>query len=192
VCDILGAGIGLILSSPLMALAMLAIRLGSPGPVIFKQSRAGEFGKAFVIYKLRSMVDGAEGMVPEMTALSQLKGPVFKIPNDPRVTRVGRILRRWSLDELPQFWNVLKGDMSLVGPRPEVLRIVEQYNDEQRQRLMVKPGLTGPVQVNGRDELDFDQRFQLELEYLRHYTLLKDIRILFKTFRAIVTGEGIV
>jgi lipopolysaccharide/colanic/teichoic acid biosynthesis glycosyltransferase len=138
------------------------------------------------------MVQGAEGMVPELTALSQLKGPVFKIPNDPRVTRVGRILRRWSLDELPQFWNVLKGDMSLVGPRPEILRIVEQYSDDQRQRLMVKPGLTGPVQVNGRDELDFDQRFQLELDYLRHYTLWQDLKIVCKTFRAIVTGEGIV
>jgi lipopolysaccharide/colanic/teichoic acid biosynthesis glycosyltransferase/GT2 family glycosyltransferase len=192
VCDVLGASIGLLLSSPVMALAMLAIRLGSPGPVIFKQVRAGEFGKAFVIYKLRTMVEDAEAMVPEMSALSQLKGPVFKIPHDPRVTRVGRVLRRWSLDELPQFWNVLKGDMSLVGPRPEVMRIVEQYNDEQRQRLMVKPGLTGPVQVNGRDELDFDQRFQLEMDYLRHYTFWHDIQIVIKTFRAILTGEGIV
>ena len=190
--DILGAILGLILSSPLIASAALVILLESQGPVIFKQLRAGEFGKPFTIYKLRTMVHGAERMAPEMTYLSPLKGPVFKIPNDPRTTRVGRFLRRWSLDELPQFWNVLKGDMSLVGPRPEVLHLVEKYNDEQRQRLMVKPGLTGPVQVNGRDNLDFDQRFQLELDYLREYSFLKDIKIIFKTFRAVISGEGIV
>ncbi len=190
--DIIGACIGLVLSSPMIAFAALAIRLDSKGPVIFKQPRAGEFGKPFTIFKLRTMVEGADCMVAEMLPLSRLKGPAFKIPNDPRVTRVGRFLRRWSLDELPQFWNVLKGDMSLVGPRPEVIHIVEKYTDDQRQRLMVKPGLTGPVQVNGRDELDFDRRFQLELEYLRNYTLLKDIKIIIKTFTAVISGEGIV
>ena len=121
---------------------------------------------------------------------SQLTGPAFKIPNDPRVTRVGRFLRRWSLDELPQFWNVLKGEMSLVGPRPEELRIVELYNDYQRQRLMVKPGMTGPMQVNGRGGLDFDQRLQLELNYLRNYSLLEDFKIILKTFSAVFSGEG--
>ena len=190
--DIIGASIGLVFTSPLIAGAALAIRLDSPGRVIFKQSRAGEFGKPFTIFKLRTMVDGAEKMVPEMLSLSTLKGPAFKIPNDPRVTPVGKILRRWSLDELPQFWNVLKGEMSLVGPRPEVLHIVAQYNDIQRQRLMVKPGLTGPVQVNGRDGLDFEQRFQLELDYLKHYTLLKDIEIIVNTFRTVISGDGIV
>jgi lipopolysaccharide/colanic/teichoic acid biosynthesis glycosyltransferase/glycosyltransferase involved in cell wall biosynthesis len=188
--DVIGAGIGLILSAPVIALAAIAIRLDSHGPAIFKQPRAGEFGKPFTIFKLRSMVDGADRMVPAMLSMSNLKGPAFKIPNDPRVTRVGRILRRWSLDELPQFWNVLRGEMSLVGPRPEVMHIVNRYTDDQRQRLMVKPGLTGPVQVNGRGGLDFDQRFQLELDYLRHYTLQEDLKILLKTFSAILSGEG--
>ena len=152
--------------------------------------RAGENGKPFTMIKLRTMVDGADQMVMEVLHKSQLKGPAFKIPNDPRVTRVGRYLRRWSLDEFPQFWNVLKGEMSLVGPRPEELRIVELYNDYQRQRLMVKPGLTGPMQVNGRGGLDFDKRLQLELNYLRNYTLLEDFKIIFKTFSAVISGEG--
>ena len=141
--------------------------------------------------KLRTMVIGAEQRVMDVLHKSKLTGPAFKIPNDPRVTKVGRFLRRWSLDEIPQFWNVLKGDMSLVGPRPEELRIVEMYNDYQRQRLMVKPGLTGPMQVHGRGGLDFDKRLQLELDYLRNYTLFEDIKIIFKTFSAIMSGEGV-
>ncbi len=189
--DLLGGAIGLVLSLPVVGIAALAIRLDSKGPVIFKQPRAGEFGKPFTIYKLRTMLDGADQMVPEMLSLSHLKGPAFKIPKDPRITRVGRILRRWSLDELPQFWNVLKGDMSLVGPRPEVMRLVDEYSDDQRQRLLVKPGLTGPVQVNGRGGLDFDQRFQLELDYLRNYSLLTDVKIILRTFSAVLAGEGI-
>jgi lipopolysaccharide/colanic/teichoic acid biosynthesis glycosyltransferase/glycosyltransferase involved in cell wall biosynthesis len=188
--DILGGGIGLLLSAPLLACAAIAIRMDSSGPIIFKQSRAGEYGRPFTIYKLRTMVDGADQMATNVQSMSQLKGPAFKIANDPRVTRVGRYLRRWSLDELPQFWNVLKGDMSLVGPRPEVMRIVESYSDEQRERLMVRPGLTGPVQVNGRGGLDFDQRFKLELDYLRNYSLLEDVKIILKTFSAILSGEG--
>jgi lipopolysaccharide/colanic/teichoic acid biosynthesis glycosyltransferase/glycosyltransferase involved in cell wall biosynthesis len=191
VVDVIGGCFGLILSSPVIVLSAIAIRLDSKGPVIFKQLRAGEFGKPFTIFKLRTMVDGADNMVLDLRPLSHLKGPAFKIPNDPRITRLGRYLRRWSLDELPQFWNVLKGDMSLVGPRPEVLHIVEQYTDDQRLRLIVKPGLTGPVQVNGRGGLDFDQRFQLEMDYLRNYTFLEDIRIVYKTIQAILDGEGI-
>jgi lipopolysaccharide/colanic/teichoic acid biosynthesis glycosyltransferase/GT2 family glycosyltransferase len=191
VLDLLGGGIGLLFSAPLLACTAIAIRLDSTGPIIFKQSRAGEYGRPFTIYKLRTMVDGADQMAPDVQSMSQLKGPAFKIANDPRVTRVGRYLRRWSLDEMPQFWNVLKGDMSLVGPRPEVMRIVESYTDEQRVRLMVKPGLTGPVQVNGRGGLDFDQRFKLELDYLRNYSLLEDVKIILKTFSAILSGEGI-
>ncbi|MFZ2096210.1 MAG: sugar transferase, partial [Anaerolineales bacterium] len=161
------------------------------GPIFFKQARAGENGKPFTMFKLRTMVEGADQMVAEVLHKSLLKGPVFKIQNDPRVTPVGRYLRRWGLDEIPQFWNVLKGEMSLVGPRPEEVWIVEQYNDDQRQRLMVKPGLTGPVQVNGRGGLDFDQRLHLELDYLRNYTLLEDLIIVLKTFSAVLSGEGI-
>jgi len=139
---------------------------------------------------MRTMVDGADQMVTGLLHKSQLTGPAFKIPDDPRVTRVGRHLRRWSLDETPQFWNVLKGEMSLVGPRPEEIRIVELYDDYQRQRLMVKPGLTGPMQVSGRGGLDFDERLAVELNYLRNYTLLDDLKIIFKTFSAVFSGEG--
>lgn len=189
--DIIGACLGLIMSLPIMACAALAIRLDSHGPVIFRQSRVGEYGKLFTLYKLRTMVDGADQKVTDLLPLNSLKGPAFKIPNDPRVTKVGRYLRRWSLDELPQFWNVFKGDMSLVGPRPEIPHFVDRYNDDQRQRLTVKPGLTGPVQVNGRGGLDFDQRFQMEMDYLRNYSLLMDMKIVVKTFAAIISGEGI-
>lgn len=190
VIDIISGCVGLFLSGPIVACAAVAIRLDSHGPILFRQVRAGENGKPFTMVKLRTMVVGAEGMVMDVLHKSRLKGPAFKIPNDPRVTRVGRHLRRWSLDELPQFWNVLKGEMSLVGPRPEELGIVGLYNDYQRQRLMVKPGLTGPMQVNGRGELDLEERLQLELNYLRNYTLLEDIKIIFKTFSVVVSGEG--
>jgi lipopolysaccharide/colanic/teichoic acid biosynthesis glycosyltransferase/glycosyltransferase involved in cell wall biosynthesis len=189
--DFVGGCIGCILSSPIIVIAAIAIRVDSRGPVFYRQLRAGEYGKPFTMYKLRTMVVGAEQMVTEVLHKSQLKGPAFKIPNDPRVTWVGRFLRRWSLDEIPQFWNVLKGDMSLVGPRPEELQIVALYNDYERQRLMVKPGLTGPIQVSGRGGLDFDQRLQMELDYLRNYSLLEDFKIIFKTFSAVISGEGV-
>ena len=191
VIDIAGGCVGCLFLGPVITCAAIAIRLDSRGSIFYKQARAGENGKPFTMIKLRTMVAGADQMVMDVLHNSKLTGPAFKIPNDPRVTKVGRFLRRWSLDEIPQFWNVLKGDMSLVGPRPEELRIVEMYNDYQRQRLMVKPGLTGPMQVSGRGGLDFDKRLQLELDYLRNYTLLKDIKIIFKTFSAILSGEGV-
>ena len=188
--DIAGGCIGLLLFGPLIAIAAIAIKLDGPGPVFFRQTRAGENGKPFSMFKLRTMVVGADQMVMEMLHKSQLTGPAFKIQQDPRVTRAGRFLRRWSLDELPQFWNVLKGEMSLVGPRPEELRIVELYNDDQRQRLIVKPGLTGPMQVSGRGELDFEARLQLEINYLKNYSLLEDLKIIIKTFSVVLSGEG--
>lgn len=188
--DVVGSCIGLLLFGPLIALAAIAIKLDSPGPVFFRQTRVGENGKPFTMVKLRTMVIGADQMVMDMLNKNQLKGPAFKILKDPRITRAGRFLRRWSLDELPQFWNVLKSEMSLVGPRPEELRIVELYNDDQRQRLMVKPGLTGPMQVSGRGELDFEARLQLEIDYLKNYTLLEDLRIIFQTFAVVFSGKG--
>ena len=191
IIDIVGGSIGLLLSTPVVVCAAIAIRMDSHGPIFFQQLRAGENGKPFTMLKLRTMVDGADRMVTEVLHKSQLKGPAFKIANDPRVTRVGRYLRRWSLDEIPQFWNVVKGEMSIVGPRPEEIRMVELYNDYQRQRLMVKPGLTGPMQVNGRGGLDFDKRLQLELNYLKNYSLLEDFKILFKTFSAVFSGEEV-
>jgi lipopolysaccharide/colanic/teichoic acid biosynthesis glycosyltransferase/glycosyltransferase involved in cell wall biosynthesis len=188
--DISGAIVGLLLSLPVVLLAGIAIKLDSYGPVFFLQERAGENGKPFNMVKLRTMVAGAEQLVQSVLRYNTLNGPVFKIPNDPRVTRVGRYLRRWSLDEFPQFWNVLKGEMSLVGPRPEEIWVVAQYNDAQRQRLLVKPGLTGPMQVNGRGCLDMDQRLQIEIDYINNYSLKKDISILLQTFQAIFSGRG--
>lgn len=188
--DIVGAGMGLILSAPIIAFSALAIKLDSSGPVFFKQERVGENGRMFRIVKLRTMVVGAERRVAEVLTENPLEGPVFKIPGDPRITRIGRFLRRWSLDELPQFWNVLKGEMSLVGPRPEEAWVVAQYNDRQRLRLVVKPGITGPMQVSGRGELDMESRLRLELEYIQKYSIWKDIELILRTIPAIISGKG--
>jgi lipopolysaccharide/colanic/teichoic acid biosynthesis glycosyltransferase/GT2 family glycosyltransferase len=188
--DIAGGMAGLLLSIPLVLVSGLAIKLEDGGPVFFIQERAGENGKPFRLIKLRTMAVGSEGMVNKMLKNNPLHGPAFKIPNDPRVTRVGRFLRRWSLDELPQFWNVLSGEMSLVGPRPEETWVVALYSDEQRQRLAIKPGMTGPMQVSGRGELDMPDRLTLELEYIQHYSLGKDLWYLLRTFPAIIQGKG--
>jgi len=173
-----------------LAIAAVAIKLDSSGPVIFSQERAGENGVPFRVFKLRTMILGAEGRVDEVLAQNSLTGPVYKIPNDPRVTRVGKLLRRWSFDEIPQFWNVLRGEMSLVGPRPEETWVVSQYNDQQRQRLAVKPGLTGPMQVGGRGELDMDERLALELDYIKNYSVWADLTIIFRTIPAMISGKG--
>lgn len=188
--DLAGAGLGMVISLPLVLAAALAVRLEDGGPAFYIQVRAGQHGKPFRMLKLRTMVVGAEIQVEEVLGANPLSGPVFKLPNDPRVTRVGRFLRRWSLDELPQLWNVLKGEMSLVGPRPEELWVVAQYTDEQRKRLAVKPGMTGPMQVNGRGMLDMEARLALELEYIQNYSLLTDLRLLLRTAPAVLRGKG--
>ncbi|MEA3349281.1 MAG: sugar transferase, partial [Chloroflexota bacterium] len=188
--DIVGALVGLILSAPLLLLASIAIKLDSRGPIFFTQKRAGENGKPFRLFKLRTMVAGAQNQVDQVIAENPLNGPVYKIPNDPRVTPVGKILRRWSLDEIPQFWNVLRGEMSLVGPRPEEAWVVDQYTDRQRQRLAVKPGLTGPMQISGRGELDMDARLALEIDYINHYSLWEDLSIIIRTIPAVLSGKG--
>jgi len=188
--DLLGAVIGLLVSAPILAVIAFAIKLTSPGPVFYCQERAGENGKPFKIVKLRTMVVDADRRLNEVICKNQLKGPVYKIPDDPRVTTLGRFLRRWSLDELPQFWNVLTGEMSLVGPRPEEMWVVVQYSDAERQRLAVKPGLTGPMQVNGRGAMNMDVRLALEVEYIVSYSIWKDIAILARSIPAIVSGKG--
>jgi lipopolysaccharide/colanic/teichoic acid biosynthesis glycosyltransferase len=180
----------LLVSTPITLAAALAIKLDSAGPVFFSHERIGENGKSFRMHKLRTMVTGAEDQVSQVLATNPLQGPVFKIPDDPRVTKVGRFLRRWSLDEIPQLWNVLRGDMSLVGPRPEEAWVVEQYNDQQRMRLAIKPGLTGPMQVSGRGDLDMEARLQLELDYIRNYSIRKDLEILIKSLPAVISGKG--
>lgn len=188
--DVTGGLLGLaftLLAGPLIA---LAIRLDSSGPVIFRQQRIGQGGRPFTVYKFRSMQANAEAELEKLIDLQQLAEPVYKLENDPRITPVGRTLRRWSLDELPQFWNVLKGDMSLIGPRPEEARIVAHYNDWHRRRLVIRPGMTGPMQVNGRGDLPLDARVRLELDYIDHYTLWRDLAILLKTIPAVLFGKG--
>jgi len=188
--DIVGALVGLLISAPIIAVAAIAIKLDSPGSVFYWQVRIGEYGRPFRIVKLRSMVRDAEQQLPKLIDLTQLPEPVYKLPNDPRVTRVGRVLRRSSIDEVPQFYNVLIGEMSLVGPRPEDAKIVELYQDYQRRRLAVKPGMTGPMQVSGRGNLSLTERLQLELEYIDSYSLRRDFSIIFRTLPAIIGGDG--
>ncbi len=188
--DVLGAVVGLMISIPFVAAAALAVKLDSPGPAFYVQQRVGENGRPFRIVKLRSMVCDADARLDELIDLSALEEPVFKIENDPRITRVGRLLRRTSLDEAPQFYNVLVGDMSLVGPRPEEAQIVALYADEQRRRLAVKPGMTGPMQVNGRGALPLSDRLRLEIDYIDNYSLKRDLTILLQTFPAIFKGDG--
>jgi len=188
--DIVGASVGLVVLSPLMVRAAIAVKLDSPGPVFFVQERSGAMGKPFRMYKFRTMVVDAEAQLERYVSLDGLPEPVFKLRDDPRVTRVGRLLRRTSIDELPQFVNVLMGDMSLVGPRPEECRLVERYDDYQRQRILMKPGMTGPAQVSGRGDLGLDARVQLEVEYMRHYSVLRDLVILLRTIPAVVRRTG--
>lgn len=188
--DLLGGLFGLALTAMVGPFVALAIKLDSPGPVLFRQVRVGQGGKHFTIYKFRSMHHKAEQELDELISLENLNEPVFKLADDPRRTRVGRFLRRWSLDELPQFWNVFKGDMSLVGPRPEEVRVVSLYSDWHRRRLSIKPGLSGPMQVNGRGDLSLDDRVRLELSYIENYSLRRDVAIIFRTLPAVLRGEG--
>jgi exopolysaccharide biosynthesis polyprenyl glycosylphosphotransferase len=180
----------LVILAPLFPLVALAIRIDSRGPVIFTQRRAGAGGRPFTMYKLRTMTADAEEALPEIVRLEDLREPMFKLSNDPRVTRVGRLLRRLSLDELPQLVNVLRGQMSIVGPRPEQVDLVERYAPEHRIRLQVKPGMTGPMQVFGRGELSFGERLAVELDYVENMSLGRDLRILFQTAPAIIRGTG--
>lgn len=188
--DLAGSLAGLILTAPLLPFVALAIKLDSPGPVLFVQERVGENGRPFRMFKLRTMIEGAEEMLPALVDAGVLASPAFKLPDDPRVTRVGAWLRRFSLDELPQLWNVLRGEMSLVGPRPEETWAVRLYTDWHRQRLAVKPGITGPMQVNGRGDLGLDERVRLEMDYIHHYSLWKDLWLLARTAIAVFSCRG--
>jgi exopolysaccharide biosynthesis polyprenyl glycosylphosphotransferase len=188
--DVLVSGLLLVLLSPLLLLAGLAILIDSGRPVFFRQKRAGKDGVSFTMLKFRTMVADAEDRLGELIDLSKLDEPAFKIPDDPRVTRVGKNLRRTSIDELPQLINVLRGQMSLVGPRPEEEAVVALYDERQRGRLAIKPGLTGPMQVYGRSDLTFEERLAMERDYLDNLSLLTDLQILMRTPRAIVRGEG--
>jgi lipopolysaccharide/colanic/teichoic acid biosynthesis glycosyltransferase len=176
--DVAGAAVGLTLASPVLGLAALAIKLEDGGPVLFRQARVGRGGAEFELLKLRTMVVGAEGLGA---------GPAVN-RGDPRITRVGRLARRLSLDELPQLWNVLRGDMSLIGPRPTLRYQVERYSDRQRRRLEVKPGITGWAQVHGRAALPWDERIELDVWYVEHRSPRLDLKILLRTPLALVSG----
>ncbi len=188
--DIAGSAFLLVAFAPAMALISLAIRLDSSGPAIFSQWRAGLGGKPFRMHKLRTMDRDAEARLAELVRIDDLAQPMFKLRNDPRVTHVGRLLRRFSLDELPQLVNVLRGEMSFVGPRPEEMPLVDRYAPEHRFRLEVKPGMTGPMQIAGRGELSFDARLAVERDYIEHISLYRDVRIMMLTIPVIVRGDG--
>ncbi len=188
--DLAGSLLALVACAPLMGVIAVAIKVDSPGPVFYAQERVGENGRTFTMYKFRTMFAGSEALVDQVVDFERLDEPVFKVRDDPRVSRVGRWLRRTSLDELPQFVNVLRGEMSLVGPRPEETRLVQRYNSWHRKRLMMKPGITGPMQVGGRGDLPLHARVQLELDYINNYSLWRDLTILLKTIPAVIRGKG--
>ena len=187
--DVLLSGVSLVVISPIMLLIAFLIRLTSPGPAIFSQTRCGLNGRQFIFYKFRSMCNDAEQRKAGLQHLNR-KTTAFKIPNDPRLTKVGRILRKFSVDEWPQLWNVLRGDMSLVGPRPAVPEEVEQYKRWQRRRLRMRPGLTCLWALSGRDALDFDTWMKLDMEYIDNWSLALDWKIMFRTIPHVVTGKG--
>jgi len=176
--------------TPLMIVIGLLVKMTSRGPMIYRQIRCGLYGRKFVLYKFRSMNEGAEDVLWEIRHLNEMDGPVFKMRNDPRVTHFGRVLRKSSIDELPQLWNVIKGDMSLVGPRAPLPEEVKEYTRWQRRRLSVKPGITCLWQVSGRNEIDFHEWMKLDLEYIDNWSLLLDLKILARTFPVVLLGKG--
>ena len=188
--DIVLSAAGILVLAPLMLAIAVAVKTTSRGPALFRQVRAGRDAKPFKILKFRTMCHDAEERISEVISPDDLSEPMFKLREDPRVTKVGRYLRRTSLDELPQLLNVLRGDMSLVGPRPEELWLVERYGETQRFRLQMRPGLTGPMQVHGRGELNFQERLAVEREYVENYSLRKDLKILLRTIWTIWRGPG--
>jgi exopolysaccharide biosynthesis polyprenyl glycosylphosphotransferase len=188
--DLAVASVGLILAAPIMIVTAILIKLDSPGPVLFYQPRVGKWGKEFYCYKFRSMYIDAEERIKELRNQNEADGPIFKMKHDPRITRVGRVIRKLSIDELPQIFNVLKGEMSLVGPRPPLPREVAEYTFEQVGRLNAIPGITGLQQVSGRSDLDFKRWVELDLQYIEEQSLLKDIEILLRTIPAVILGKG--
>ncbi len=188
--DIVISSLALLVSSPLFIVTAAAIKLTSEGPVFFRQERVGKWGKTFACYKFRSMYIDAEKRKQELMQMNEADQIVFKIRNDPRITRVGRILRKLSVDELPQLINVLRGDMSLVGPRPPVPSEVALYEYDHYRRLNAVPGITGLQQVSGRSDLSFKRWVELDLEYIEKQSVVKDIEILLKTIPTVISGKG--
>jgi exopolysaccharide biosynthesis polyprenyl glycosylphosphotransferase len=191
IVDILGSLFGIILLSPIFIATAIAIKLDSKGPVFFVQERCGKDGKIFKMYKFRSMCVDAEEKLKELLDKNEMSGPVFKMKDDPRITRVGKFIRKTSIDELPQLFNVLKGDMSLVGPRPPLVREVKQYTPYQMQRLLVKPGLTCYWQIMGRNKIsDFDEWVELDIKYIKERNFWLDMKLIFKTIFVLFGDEN--
>lgn len=188
--DVVFASLCLILLSPLMLVIAALIKLDSPGPAVFKQTRIGRGGRPFTVFKFRSMHEGAELEKESLTDLNEAVGPFFKIKDDPRLTKLGQLLRRSSLDELPQLYNVLRGEMSLIGPRPALPSEVERYQEWHKKRLQTWPGITGLWQVSGRSKLTFDEMALLDIYYVENWSLLLDLQIALKTIPAWVLGTG--
>lgn len=189
--DILGAGFGLFMLSPLFLVVAIAIKVeDSKGKVLFSQKRVGQYGKEFNMYKFRSMVSNAEALKAKLMAQNEMSGPMFKMKNDPRITKVGKFIRKTSIDELPQLINVLKGEMSLVGPRPSLPKEVAKFESWMLERLEVKPGLTCYWQVMGRNDIDFDEWMKLDIKYVHDRNIWLDIKLIFRTFFVLFGDEN--
>ncbi|MBD8069405.1 sugar transferase [Bacillus sp. PS06] len=186
VIDLVGSIVGILIVSPILIFVSLLIKIEDPsGPILFSQTRVGKNGKEFTMYKFRSMVTDAEKRIEDLLKYNEVSGAMFKMKEDPRVTKIGKFIRKTSIDELPQLWNVLIGDMSLVGPRPPLPREVLEYTKYDSQRLIVTPGCTGFWQVNGRNSVGFNEMVELDLEYIRNRSVFVDIKILFKTVKVL-------
>lgn len=180
--DMVGSAIGLIILIPVFLIVAILMKIEEPlGPIFFSQTRVGKNEEEFKMFKIRSMCVDAEEKLAELLKHNEVDGAMFKMKEDPRITKVGKFIRKTSIDELPQLWNVLKGDMSLVGPRPPLVREVVEYTEYDKQRLLVKPGCTGLWQVSGRNEVGFHEMVELDIRYIKHLSLINDIKIVFKT-----------
>ncbi|MBC2393436.1 sugar transferase [Clostridium acetobutylicum] len=182
IIDVFGSLVGIIFLSPVMLIVIVAIKLDSKGPIIFSPKRVGQNGRIFNMYKFRSMVENAERLLGKLQDKNEMSGPMFKMSDDPRITKVGRFIRKTSLDELPQLFNVLRGHMSLVGPRPNLPNEVKEFNEFQKRKFMVKPGLTCYWQVMGRSSIGFEEWIELDLKYIKERSTFVDLKLIFRTF----------
>lgn len=188
--DVLASGLALILLSPLFLILIVLIKREDGGPAFYSQERIGKDEKPFKMWKFRSMIVNADKMVEQLEEQNEIDGAMFKIKDDPRVTKIGHVIRKYSLDELPQLWNVLIGDMSLVGPRPPLPSEVEEYTDYDKQRLLVMPGCTGLWQATKRNEADFDEMVWLDIVYINHSGILEDLKLIIKTIGVVIHPNG--
>lgn len=190
IMDVILSFIALVVLSPVLLITALAIKIESPGPVVFVQKRVGMNGKEFDMYKFRSMCMDAEEKLKKLQHKNETEGPTFKMQEDPRITKVGHFIRKYSVDELLQLVNILKGDMSIIGPRPAIPREVVQYGEFDKLRLLVKPGLSCYWQISGRSDIPFDEWMKLDVKYIKEMSLLTDIKIILLTFPAVIKGDG--